>query len=217
MIPTERVMKNNLFIISKQGYKYIGYALLGAFVFAVLDLELFSFVSLAAALFFMYSFRNPERAVSFLDEKAVVSPVDGIVKSIDELQDERYAYKIVIESNYMDVGVLRVPLSGNIENIQLIRGARTSKKSKLFYDLNETAEIIFTDAHKNQIKVIHRLKQSFAPINIDISKNDIVHKGTRYGYVINGISELYLPKNFRLDIKPTNEMRASQSLIGYFS
>ena len=210
-------MKNNLFIISRSGYRYIGYALLAAFLFEIFDLEFFSLVSFMLALFFIYSFRNPEREISFLDDKAVVSPVDGVVKSIDELQNDRYAYRVLIESSYMDVGVLRAPLSGHIEDVQVIRGARISKKSKLFYDLNETAEVVFADVYNNHIKVIHRLKQSFAPMNIDIPKNDTLHKGTRYGYAINGISELYLPKNFRLDIKQNNEMKAAQSLIGYFS
>ncbi len=210
-------MRNNLFIINQHGYKYIGYTLFIAFIFSILDLELFSFISFVLALFFIYNFRNPERAISFLDDKAVISPVDGIVSSIDELQDDQYAYKIVIESSYMDVGILRVPVSGHIENMRLIRGTRTSKKSKLFYDLNEMAEVVFTDVNTNKIKVIHHLKQSFLPINIDITKNDTLYKGTRYGYAMNNMSEIYLSKNFRLNIKPNNEVKASQSLIGYFS
>ncbi len=214
---TEKAMRNNLFIISKNGYMYIGYAFLAVVIFGILDLEFFAFLAFVLTLFFVYSFRNPERELSFLDEKAVVSPIDGTVKAIDELKDDEYAYKILIESSCLDVGVLRVPISGQLESVKIFRGARTSKKSKLFYDLNERVELVFVDNHANKIKVIHRLKQSFAPLNIDISKKDTLHKGTRYGYAINSLSELYLPKNFRLDIKPHNEIKASQSLIGYFS
>ncbi|ADN09774.1 phosphatidylserine decarboxylase [Sulfurimonas autotrophica] len=210
-------MKNNLFIVSKNGYKYIAYALLTAIIFGILDLEFFSLLSFALALFFIYSFRNPERELSLLDDKAVVSPVDGVVKAIDEIKNGQYVYRVLVESNYMNVGVLRVPLSGHLESTKVIRGARTSKKSKLFYDLNETAELVFVDAHNNRVKVLHRLKQSFAPVNIEVSKNEPLYKGSRYGYAINSMSELYLPKNFRLDIKPNSEIQASHSLIGYFS
>lgn len=216
MILRERAMKNNLFIISPNGYKYIAYALFGAFVFAVLDLEFFSLLSFILALFFAYSFRNPERELSFLDDKAVVSPVDGVVRAIEEINEEQYAYKIIIESSYLDVGILRVPLSANLQDMKIFRGARTSKKSTLFDDLNERAELVFTDKYNNTVKVIHRLKQSFAPIGIDIPKQTL-YKGTRYGFAINTMTELYLPKNFRLDIKPNNEIEASHSLIGYFS
>lgn len=210
-------MKNNLFIVSKSGYKYIIYALFAAVIFGILDLELFSLLSFLSALFFVYSFRNPEREVAFLDDKAVISPVDGVVKAIDEIKDEQYAYRVVVESTYMNVGVLRVPVSGHLETVKILRGARTSKISKLFYDLNETAELVFIDIYNNKVKVVHRLKQSFTPINIEISTNDTLRKGSRYGYAINSMSELYLPKNFRLNIKPNSEIQASHSLIGYFS
>ncbi len=210
-------MKSNLFIVSKNGYKYIVYALLVTVIFWILDLEFFSLLSFLSALFFVYSFRNPEREIAFLEDKAVVSPVDGVVKAIDEIKDEQYAYRVRVESNYMNVGVLRVPLCGHLESTKVVRGARTSKKSKLFYDLNETAELVFIDGHNNKVKVLHRLKQSFTPINIEVSKNDTLYKGLRYGYAINSMSEIYLPKNFRLDIKPNSEIQASHSLIGYFS
>ena len=210
-------MKNNLFIISKNGYKYIAYALFIGVIFGVLDLEFFSLLSLLAALFFVYSFRNPEREVAFLDDKAVVSPVDGIVKAIDEVKEGEYAYKIVIESNYMNVGVLRSPLSGHLESTKIFRGARISKKSKLFYDLNENTELIFVDGYNNRVKVVHRLKQSFAPVAVDVFNKEKVQKGTRYGYAINSVSELYLPENFRLNVKLGNETQAANTLIGYFS
>jgi len=211
------MMKNNLFIINKGGYKYIGYALLATFIFIILDLELFSFITFGLGLFFIYVFRNPERESFFLDEKAVVSPIDGVVKAIDELKNKEYSYKVTIEASYLNVGVLRVPLNGKIEDIKVSRGARTSKHSKLFHDLNETAELIFIDGYNNKIKVVHRLKQSFAPLNIEVSKNDVLQKNSRYGYGVNMISELYLPKNFRFDIRLNSEIRASQSLIGYFT
>ncbi len=209
-------MKNNLFIISPNGYAYIAYALLAAFVFGVFDLEFFSLLAFMLALFFAYSFRNPERELSFLDDKAVISPVDGVVRAIEEINEEEFSYKITIESSYLNVGILRVPLNADLQDMKIFRGARTAKKSKLFYDLNERAELVFLGNNKNKVKVIHRLKQSFAPINIDIPKQTL-YKGMRYGFATNAVTELYLPENFRLDIKPNNEIEASHSLIGYFS
>jgi len=35
--------------------------------------------------------------------------------------------------------------------------------------------------------------------------------------MMSGISELYLPKNFRLNISQGDEVKASQTLLGYFS
>jgi len=213
----ERVMKNNLFIVSKDGWKYIAYALLISFIFALLDLEIFSFLSFLTALYFAYSFRNPERELGFLDEKAVVSPVDGVVIAIDELQEEAYTYKIIIESSLLNVGVLRIPLTSKIENVSIKRGARTSKYSKLFRDLNEKAELKFVDMSGNSIKVVHTLKQGITPVKIAINKDESVVKGTRYGTALNTLTEIYLPKNFRLNVNVHDEIEASHSLIGYLS
>ena len=213
----ERVMRNNLFIISPYGYKYITSALFATFMFALLELEFFSTVAFLLVLFFLYSFRNPERELSFLDANAVVSPVDGRVKAIDEIDDAQYGYKVTIESDYLHVGILRVPISANLKALRILKGARTSKKSKLFNDLNEMAELVFTDENENSVKVVHRLKQTFAPLSVEITQNNAVHKGSRYGYALSSVTELYLPKNFRLNIKPSREIEASHSLIGYFS
>ena len=210
-------MKNNLFIVSKDGWKYIAYALLISFIFALLDLEIFSFLSFLTALYFAYSFRNPERELGFLDEKAVVSPVDGVVIAIDELQEEAYTYKIIIESSLLNVGILRIPLTSKIENVSIKRGARTSKYSKLFRDLNEKAELKFVDMSGNSIKVVHTLKQGITPVKIAINKDESVVKGTRYGTALNTLTEIYLPKNFRLNVNVHDEIEASHSLIGYLT
>jgi phosphatidylserine decarboxylase len=191
--------------------------LLISLVFALFDLKLFSFLSFLTALYFAYSFRNPERELGFLDEKAVVSPVDGVVIAIDELQEEVYAYKIIVESDFLNVAILRVPLNAKVQNISIKRGARTSKYSKLFRDLNEKVELEFMDIQGNSIKVVHTLKQSIAPIKIAINKDVSVFKGNRYGTALNTLTEIYLPKNFRLNVNVHNEIEASHSLIGYLS
>jgi len=216
-MPMERVMKNNLFIISKNGWSYIFYTFL-AFVFcSVLDLEFFALTTLVVTLFFICIFRNPEREVMFLEEKAVTSPVDGNVISIDEINNEIFAYRVIIESDYTNVGMLRTPLNSEVVEYTLYRGGRMSKKSKLFYDLNEKVEIFFVDKYNNKIKIVHRLKKSIIPLDIELLKNRKYVQGSRYGYGLNMASELYLPKNFRFDIKIDQDIKAAETLIGYFS
>lgn len=210
-------MKNNLFIISKNGWNYILISFLAVIVFTLLDLELFAFIALLATAFFIYVFRNPERELLFLEDQAVVSPVDGVVRSIDELDSDDFGYKVQIESDYFTSAVLRSPMRSEVEEFKLIRGARTAKDSKLFHDLNERAEIIFCDAYNNKIKVVHRLKKSMIPLEVDFIAQHTYMQGSRYGYALNAMTEIYLPKNFRFDIKPNKNLKAAESLIGYFS
>jgi phosphatidylserine decarboxylase len=170
-------------------------------------------------MFFVYVFRNPERQNMLYQENSIVSPVDGTVVSIEELHgEENSGYKVEIEGTYLNVSLLRVPFTSSLEHIEIQRGARLSATSPLSKNINENAELIFADKRSsNKIKIIHKLKQSFETIDIDIIKAQDLLQGTRYGLMINGITTIYLPTNFRLNIGLGSELIASETLIGYFT
>ncbi|QOY55141.1 phosphatidylserine decarboxylase [Candidatus Sulfurimonas marisnigri] len=210
-------MRNNLLPIAKEGLNYIIWAILSFAFFAILDLDFLQFFTFLVTLFFLFVFRNPERENIIFQENSVVSPVDGVVVSIEELKDNKYTYKVEIDSNYFNVSLLRSPLTSLLSYIEIYRGTRLSPLSTLSKNINEKVVLIFRDKNENSIKVVHRLKQSFMNIKIDAIKNQNLLKGSRYGVMINGITTLYLPQNFRLNVSVGNELTASQALIGYFT
>ena len=67
------------------------------------------------------------------------------------------------------------------------------------------------------MKLTHILKQSLCGVNVDLETENKVVQSARYGLMINGITEIYLPKNFRISLVLGEEIIASKSLIGYFS
>ena len=210
-------MRNNLFPVAKEGWKFIAYSALGFAIFTIFDIDFLQIVSFFLILFFAAIYRNPERLTPMFQDNSVVSPVDGIVVSIEELDDKEYAYKIEIDSTYLDVAVLRSPLTSSIENIDLKKGSRLSKSNTLFDKLNEYCEIIFQDKKSRTVKVVHRLKQSFDSIHINASSTQNILQGSRYGVMLNGTTSISLPRNFRVNVNVGNELRASETLIGYFS
>ncbi|MEN4054108.1 MULTISPECIES: phosphatidylserine decarboxylase [Sulfurimonas] len=210
-------MRNNLFIIAKSGWRYIGYAASAFLLFSIIDLEFFAFLSFVVMLIFVYVYRNPERQMPFYQQNSFIAPADGVVTAIEELEDSEYAYKIEIESSYFDVGVLRVPMNAQVASINIVRGSRVGKNSKLFSLLNEYAELLFVDNENNSVNIVHREKQGFAPIDIDLVKGQELMQGARYGVMVNGVTSIYLKSNFRLNISVGQELRASETLIGYFS
>ncbi|MCK4737675.1 MAG: phosphatidylserine decarboxylase, partial [Sulfurimonas sp.] len=111
-------MKNNLLPIAKEGWNYILGAISLFVIFAFLDLDFLQFFAFLATIFFIFVFRNPERQHLYYQENSVVSPVDGVVASIKELKDDKYAYKIEIDSSYFNVSLLRTPFSSSIESIE---------------------------------------------------------------------------------------------------
>jgi phosphatidylserine decarboxylase len=214
---TRKVMKNNLFILTKHSLPYIGYSFLAFVIFTILDLDFFAFVALVFMLFSAYIFRNPEREYPSFQENSITSPADGNVIAIKKLTDSEYSYRIDIDSSYFDVSFLRMPLNAKVEKLAFYRGTRVSRNSKLFNDLNEYTELLLSDKQANKIRIVHRLKQSFAPLFIDVLHNDELMKCSRYGVMLNGISSIYVPKSFRVNVVLGDRVKASESLLGYFS
>jgi len=210
-------MKNNLFPIAKEGWKFIGFSIFALVLFNILDLDFLGLLSFLAMLFFIFVFRNPEREAPSFQSNSVVSPVDGEIVSIEEIMDLDYAYKVEIDSSYFNVSVLRTPLSSSVKSLNIQRGSRLSKNNKLMQQINEKAEIIFEDNEGNRLKLVHVLKRSFDSININATESKYFLQGSRYGLMLDGITTIYLPQNFRLNITIGNEVKASETLIGYFS
>lgn len=210
--------QNNLLPISKEGWSRIGYSFAAFVVFGIFNLEFLQFFSFLALLFFIFVYRNPERSVSIYEDKSLLSPVDGVIISIDELNDDsEYFYKLVVDCSYYNVSVLRVPMNSTLTDLHIVRGARLSKFTPSSNILNENAELVFEDSDSNRVKVHHMLSQSFDDIKIDNLQSKKIPQGARYGVMVKGITTIYLPKNFRLNVSVGNEIAGSETLIGYFS
>ena len=212
-----KVMKSNLLPVSSAGFKYIISAFAAFIVFSIFDIDFLAFISFILMLAFGFIFRNPEREVPSFEKNSLVSPVDGNVISIEDIQEDEYAYKLEIDSTYLDVGVLRTPLDSTLQSVVKMNGARLATTSTLSEDINENAELIFVDENSNSVKVVHKLKRSFDDINIDVKNTQNLKQASRYGVMINGTTTIYLPKNFRLNVTLGSELEGSQTLIGYFS
>ena len=210
-------MKSNLLPIASAGFKYVASAFLVFIIFSIFDVEFFALISFILMIAFAFIFRNPEREVPSFENNSLVSPVDGNVISIEDIQDSEYAYKLEIDSTYLDVGILRVPFDSAIQSVVKMNGARLANTTTLSEDINENAEIIFVDENSNSVKVVHKLKRSFDDITIDVKNTKNLKQASRYGVMINGTTTIYLPKNFRLNVTLGSELEGSQTLIGYFS
>lgn len=211
------MMKNNLFIIAREGWSYVAYSALLLLLLLFLDCDILSFIAFLAMAFFLFIFRNPERELLNFEENSIVSPVDGRVNSIEELSDSEYAYKIEIESSYLDVSLLRTPINATLESICFKNGTRVASTSRLFKSTNENVQLLLVDNNANRIKIEHILAQSVAPLSVDVIKSQHLSKSSRYGLMLCGVTYIYLPHNVRINVNIANEVKASQTLIANFS
>lgn len=210
-------MNKNLLPISKDGLAKIVYTLLFLLLALALDLDILSFLSFVLLAFLVYIYRNPEREATLYGQNSIVSPVDGEVVSIETLENEEYAYKIEIDSKFSDIAILRVPMNAKVDDIKTQHGSKLSNRGTLFRKINEQSRVTFKDENSNKIVVEHLSKMNFEDIIIDLYKDQSVVQSSRYGLSLNGITTLYLPHNFRVNINVGSEVVASETLIGYLS
>lgn len=216
-IEMRAIMSSNLCIIAKSGWRYIAALLFATILFSLVDATLFTLLSFLLLVAALYIFRNPEREMPRFEKNSIVLPVDGIVKEIKELESEEYKYRIDIESSYLDVAILRAPINAKVATLLKRNGSRTSLDSKLFESLNENCEIVFQDERGDSIKLIHRASRSFVPLYTDIIKNQTLYQASRYGFMQSGMTSIYLPSNVRINVNISNEVKAGETLLGYFS
>ena len=212
-----KMIRSNLLPVSQAGFKVIGCSVLLFIVSMIFDFDFLAFILFIVTTLFIFVYRNPEREMMAFGELSVLSPVDGKVLSIEELNEDEYAYKIKIDSTYSDVGVLRVPMNATLKESTLIKGAKLAQDSFLAPKINENCILIFEDSLQNRVQVKHLSKQSFADISLSAIESTNLLQTSRYGFMTNGITTIYIPQNFRINVSVGKELLASETLIGYFS
>ena len=210
-------MRNNLFPVAKEGWKTLFFSFSAFLLFILIDWNFLAFLSLLLTLSFLFIFRNPERELPAFEINSFVSPVDGVVKSIEEIKGDAYAYKVEIEGSYLDVALLRMPTAAKLLKLQSFNGTRVSKNSKLYSDLNENTSLTFEESSSNKYRVDLKVKNSFISLHVDLIEGQKVNQASRFGLMLQGVTTIYLPSNFRLNTQVGTRLKASESLIGYFS
>jgi phosphatidylserine decarboxylase len=138
----------------KDGYLYALGMLVAAAVLGWFWLPL-AIVPLALAGFFMWFFRDPERAVP-AEPGLVVSPADGKVTSISPLpQGDGMRTRISIFLNVFNVHVNRSPVAGVVREVQYQKGRFGNAMGPSSSDVNEQNVVtVEGDGHRVQFKQI---------------------------------------------------------------
>ncbi len=210
--------RTDTFIISRYGWSLLfPFGTLVLILLLSLGLSFFTFLLLLALAFLLYIHRNPERISNYAQNGSILSPVDGRVTKITSVDhspiDGKPGFEIIIESGYMDVAVLRSPISSLMRIDKIQRGAMTSLKSS-HKNLNESADIRFSSS-VGDILIRHLLAPWSRPLRFGIEGD--VTQNERYGFMVRGVSSVYLPSNSRVAIKEGMLLSAGESVIGFFS
>jgi phosphatidylserine decarboxylase len=214
----------NSFIIAKEGFKAVSLVALVVIVILLFSenflLKLFALIAFGIVLFV---FKNPERSSDRFESGAIMSVCDGIVSNIETIECKGKikgeCYKITITNRLIDSGVLRVPFRSEFALNEMQRGVQLAAHSPKALSLNEQAKVMFVQEHsdKNKIVVKHYLNRFSTAISLYPSVGQETQMGSRYGFMFHGTVLIFLPSYTRLDIKKGDELRAGETIIGFFS
>jgi len=204
--------------IAREGYIFI---LIAAFLAIITGLTAPRWVALLPLLltvFIVWFFRNPERKTP-AGEKLVISPADGKVIRIEDIQNDELISgpfrKISIFMNIFSVHVNRIPYPGRIETIRYYEGkfiAANLDKASLD---NERNALLIRMEDGRTIGVIQIAGLVARRIVCWVSEGMTVKKGERFGLIRFGSRvEVLLPVDASVLVKLGDKVRAGETPIG---
>lgn len=153
----------------------------------------------------VYLFRDPRREIPS-SPLAVVSPADGTVTAIEEVDDpylERRAIVLVIDMRHTGVYSTRSPVEGKV--LEPRNSADGIERPHGVW--------LRTDENDDLVVVMHRGPLRNLP-HCDVRVGERVGQGQRCGHVpMGGRVEVYLPANSRPLVEPGSQIKAGSDVI----
>ena len=204
--------------VVREGYIYIAAALFLAVVmyFGFGVAVAVPFVVLAC--YFTYFFRNPDRTIP-TDEHLVVSPADGTVKDVVELEDDYFVKgpctKIIIFLSVFNVHVNRSPIAGEIKCQKYVCG-RFSPAYKDEVGFENERHMLGIENEKGFRVTVTQIAGILARRIVSwVTLDDNMSKGQVYGLIKFGsCTELVVPRNVEVLVKKGDKVRGGESVLG---
>jgi phosphatidylserine decarboxylase len=203
--------------VIKEGYSFIGIAFLIALIIGFTISPYWAIVPGVFAMFFMFFFRNPQRSIP-LDTSLVVSPADGKVMDIVEMENDDFVNepcnKVIIFLSVFNVHINRSPIAGEIKCQQYTCGRfRPAYKDTVGFE-NER-HMIGLENENLRVTVTQIAGILARRIVSWVTLDDVLKKGERYGVIKFGsCTEIVMPKNVEIVVKKGDKVVGGETIIG---
>ena len=204
--------------IHTEGYKFIVISVFVTLFFLFFS-KFLGAIGILISIWMYYFFRDPER-VSINDENYLVSPADGLITQVTEvdgpreLQLENKKFKRVsIFMNIFDCHVNRIPCSGKINDIFYMSGKF----------LNASLDKASEDNERNYIKIISNKGEEIIIVQIagllarrivcECHKDQNLNQGEKVGMIRFGSRVDVYYQNFKTLVKENQTTVAGETLI----
>ncbi len=202
--------------VAKDAFLYIISLIIVSIIFYLIYIPL-SIISLVLLAFVIFFFRNPSRKVPE-GSNLVVSPADGRVMSVSEIYEPSFlnsrAIKVTIFLSVFNVHINRSPISGTVKYAAYREGKFLPAFKTHASEINERNTI---GIEGNGIKVlVHQITGLIARrIVCWVKEGQQLDIGERFGLIKFGsCTEIVLPLNIEIKVKPGDKVKGAKSVIG---
>ena len=204
--------------IHNEGYKF-----LVIFSFATLILYLISgflgLIGLLLTIWVYYFFRDPDR-ISINDENYLVSPADGLVLQVEDLDgpkelnlEGKKFKKVSIFMNIFDCHVNRIPCSGKVTEILYKPGKFLNASLDKASDDNERNYYKISNSTGDDIIVVQIAGLIARRIVCEVTENSELKQGDRIGMIRFGSrADIYF-ENYNPLVKINQKTIAGETLL----
>lgn len=208
--------------IAREGYPFIlSASIIGMTLIGIFALWLWTPSLIVALLLLLFAlacagfFRNPERRIP-TDDSVVVSPADGKVLQIREVDDEYVgpAFRVDIFLSIFDVHINRAPASGTVDIIKYRSGRFISAFKDKASDQNERNDVCLSGKW-GRMRVAQIAGSVARRIVCHVREQEPLSMGQIFGMIRFGSrTELTFPRVFTPCVKEGQHVRGGETVIG---
>jgi phosphatidylserine decarboxylase len=183
---------------------------------------LFKIITIVVGIVFIFNFfffRDPERIIP-QEEDLVLSPADGTVIKITEVEEPYYfkekVKRVSIFLSVFNVHVNRIPIKGEVELVKYNPGKFLVAFNHKASEDNEQS--IIGIKHKKGKLLFKQIAGIIARrIIYHISEGDSVNAGDRFGLIRYGSRvDMFFPENVELNVQVDEKVYGGETIIGKF-
>ncbi len=204
--------------IHAEGYKFLAIAILIT-IFLYFFSGFLGLVSLVLTVWVYYFFRDPERT-SINDDNYLVSPADGLVVQVEEMQgpkelnlESKKFTKVGIFMNVFDCHVNRTPCDGKISEIIYKPGKFLNASLDKASEDNERNYYKITNSKGQDIIVVQIAGLIARRIVCETSKDQDLKQGDRIGMIRFGSRVDVYFENYTSLVKLNQKTVAGETLL----
>ena len=169
-------------------------------------------------IFCINFFRDPKRIIP-IQNNLIISPADGKIIKIDDIEDQESGKKLILISIFLsvfNVHANRMPVDGKFSNVNYVEGDFLAAFDHKASDKNERMEISIDT--KFGLIIVKQIAGLVARrIFCYAKKGEKMSAGDRLGFIRFGSrTDIILPANINLNIKINQKVYGGETILGQY-